>query len=613
MKKIVNEFRILMKSIAFCLKHTLDCSEGRRYAVATLLSNFFGIVSPVIFTVYPGMIVNELIGQQRVWIILIYISIMALVPMLIDIINLKSAGHLRILGLALGVKLFADMHKYRMEMDYEHLENPQIRLLADRAITAYTGINEVIDRIIAFAVGVVNVVIYSFIIARYNVIIILIIMTIIIINFIVRKNVQEKLYDMSKQIQEVNLEAWAIDRCFETYDYGKEFRLYNLKDYIINRYKKTQKTLLQYNKTYFKKNNKAGYLSSITTNIQQFLLYGFFVYQILCGKLGIGDLTIGLSAAGQFSGKVNALVQAYLAMYNDSLHFQDMEEYLNLPNRNKECGHKHPVFRKDSVIEFKNVSFRYPGSERYSLKNFNIKIYANEKLCVVGENGAGKSTFIKLLTRLFFPTEGEILLDGVNINEFDCEEYRSIFATVFQDFVEFYFLIKDNIVLASPENEERLKSVCQKVGLDKLFSSLPLGYDTQLTKNRDESGFEPSGGEAQRIAIAKALYHGGDVFLLDEPTAALDPMAEYEIYTQFNDMITDKCAILITHRLSAVQLADKVAVFDDGHVAEYGTHAELYAKGGIYTEMFDKQAKFYRDAPSDSNAAEADTEDAKEG
>lgn len=158
--------------------------------------------------------------------------------------------------------------------------------------------------------------------------------------------------------------------------------------------------------------------------------------------------------------------------------------------------------------------------------------------------------------------------------------------------------------MADKYNKARLDKVCKDSGIESLVEKLPKGYDTQVDKWIDEEGFEPSGGENQRIAIARACYHGGDIFLLDEPTAALDPMAEYEIYNQFNNMITDKCAILITHRLSAVQLADKVAVFDDGHVAEYGTHAKLYAKGGIYTEMFDKQARFYRDKPSESDGDE---------
>lgn len=249
--------------------------------------------------------------------------------------------------------------------------------------------------------------------------------------------------------------------------------------------------------------------------------------------------------------------------------------------------------------------FRYPGSERYALEKINIKLSVNEKLCVVGPNGAGKTTFIKLLTRLYFPSEGEILLDGVNINTYDYEKYQRLFAPVFQDFSKYYMTLRENIVLADKFDEEKLDKVCSSVGIDALVKKLPKGYETQVDKWIDEEGFEPSGGENQRIAIARACYHGGDIYILDEPTAALDPLAEYEIYTQFANMIHGKTAILITHRLSAVQLADTVAVFNNGQVVEYGKHKDLYANGGIYTEMFDKQAQFYRDKPK--NETQSDT------
>jgi ATP-binding cassette subfamily B protein len=205
---------------------------------------------------------------------------------------------------------------------------------------------------------------------------------------------------------------------------------------------------------------------------------------------------------------------------------------------------------------------------------------------------------------LYFPEKGEILLNGVNINEYDYLKYQRLFAPVFQDYITYSLPLKSNIMLADIENLDRLEDVCKKTGIIELVNKLPKGFETQVHKYIDEEGFDPSGGEGQRMAIARALYHDGSVFLLDEPTAALDPNAEYEIYTQFHNMIAGKCAVLITHRLSAVQLADKVAVFDDGHVAEYGTHTELYAKGGIYTEMFDKQAQFYRNNPTGDDASE---------
>ena len=198
-----------------------------------------------------------------------------------------------------------------------------------------------------------------------------------------------------------------------------------------------------------------------------------------------------------------------------------------------------------------------------------------------------------MLTRLYSPESGGIYLNGTNIQEYDYEKYQSLFAPVFQDYAQYMMSIKENIILNSDYSYDRFESVCNESELTQFLNHLINGAETQLGKDIDENGIEPSGGEGQKIAIARARYHGGNVFLLDEPTAALDPLAEYEIYKQFSNMIEDKCAVLITHRLSAVQLSDRVVVFENGNVVEYGTHKELYDKGGIYTEMFDKQAQFY--------------------
>ncbi|MCD8002983.1 MAG: ABC transporter ATP-binding protein/permease, partial [Clostridia bacterium] len=255
-----------------------------------------------------------------------------------------------------------------------------------------------------------------------------------------------------------------------------------------------------------------------------------------------------------------------------------------------------PEYREDSVIEFHDVSFKYPGSDRYALRHLSIKLEANKKLSIVGENGSGKTTFIKLLTRLYLPTEGEITLDGVNIREFDPEKYQRLFAPVLQDFCLYTLPLSQNITFEEECDREKLKEALRKADIDNLAAKSAKGVDTYVGKSVDPEGFEPSGGEGQKIAIARAIYHDAPVYLLDEPTAALDPFAEYEIYKRFDEMITNRGAVLVTHRMSAVKLAENIAVFHDGNIIEYGTHSELYAKGGIYREMFDKQAEFYREA-----------------
>jgi ATP-binding cassette subfamily B protein/ATP-binding cassette subfamily C protein len=387
---------------------------------------------------------------------------------------------------------------------------------------------------------------------------------------------------------------WTFYWTFEQFDYAKEIRLFDLKSLLIGMFKDSKEKHNKKEVELHATRNAFDVFTAVTNMLQQIGLYAYMIFRVVARGLALGSMTIYMSAATQFSGSLGRIFSAYLALSRTGLDIQELMEFLSIPSKHK-AGGLTPSFDKSSVIEFKNVSFKYPGSENYALRNLDLTIRGDEKLCIVGVNGSGKSTFIKLLTRLYIPTEGEILLNGVNAAEYDHKQYQRLFAPVFQDFQKYYLTLGQNITLASEYDAARLGEACEKSGLTALVEKLPKGLDTQVEKTIDEEGFIPSGGENQRIAIARALYHGAPFYLLDEPTAALDPLAEYEIYTQFSEMIEDKAAILITHRLSAVQLADKVALFDNGSLAEYGTHKQLYDKGAMYAEMFDKQAEFYID------------------
>ncbi|MCH5258629.1 MAG: ATP-binding cassette domain-containing protein [Lachnospiraceae bacterium] len=247
-------------------------------------------------------------------------------------------------------------------------------------------------------------------------------------------------------------------------------------------------------------------------------------------------------------------------------------------------------------IEFKNVSFRYPGREDWALKDFSLKLTVGEKLAIVGMNGSGKTTMIKLLCRLYDPQEGEILLNGVDIRKFKQADYLSLFSVVFQDYVLFPFQLGENVAINREYEANKVGTCLEDVGLRDRLADMENGIQTYLYKDYDDNGVEVSGGEAQKIAIARAVYKDAPFILLDEPTAALDPKAEYEIYTNFDKITGDKTAIYISHRLSSCRFCEKIAVFHEGRLIQTGTHEELLKdRDGKYYEMWNAQAKYYKE------------------
>lgn len=252
---------------------------------------------------------------------------------------------------------------------------------------------------------------------------------------------------------------------------------------------------------------------------------------------------------------------------------------------------------KSYEFEFRNVSFRYPKSDTYALRNLSLTLSPGERLAVVGLNGAGKSTFIKLLLRLYEPAEGEILLNGVNINRYARGSYYRLFAPVFQDVQLFAFPLSENISMQEPLNtdKDRARECLIKSGLEDKLKTLPSGMDTEVLKVIYDDGTDFSGGEKQKIALARALYKDAPVVVLDEPTAALDALAESRLYQDFDKLIGERSAVYISHRLSSTQFCSHVAMFEEGELAEYGTHRELLEKDGAYARMFHTQAQYYVD------------------
>lgn len=325
------------------------------------------------------------------------------------------------------------------------------------------------------------------------------------------------------------------------------------------------------------------------------IIYLFVCLKSWAGAFGVGSVTQYIGAITNLFLGISALLENIGRINNNRIFLQDFYKLIDLPNTMYQ-GSLTTEKRSDRQydIEFKDVSFRYPGSEIYALRHVNLKFKVGSRMAVVGKNGSGKTTFIKLLCRLYDPTEGEILLNGINIRKYRYDDYMSIFSVVFQDFKLLDLPLGENVAASQDFDEAKVNDCLQKAGFGDRLQSMPNGLKTYLYKDLDSEGVEISGGEAQKIAIARSLYRDAPFIILDKPTAALDPIAESEIYSKFNEIAGDKTAIYISHRLSSCKFCDEIAVFDNGSVVQYGTHDSLIAEeGGTYQILWNAQAQYY--------------------
>lgn len=377
-----------------------------------------------------------------------------------------------------------------------------------------------------------------------------------------------------------------------------DMRMYRI-DKLCMKYS-TDKTGLFDSQGYFAKlaRGKVGLLnimSNVVIRMFMLLVYLYVCLKAWTGAFGVGEITQYIGALSNITSSMGNFLRIWGDIRNNAPFLKQMFEYLDLPNDMYQ-GSLTTEKRTDGdyEVEFRNVSFRYPGADAYALRNISMKFRVGEHLAVVGCNGSGKTTFIKLLCRLYDPTEGEILLNGINIRKYDYQQYMAIFSVVFQDFKLFPYTIAQNVAAAGQYDMERVKDCLRKAGFGERLAEMKDGADTYLTKQRNDNGVDISGGEAQKIAIARALYKNAPFVLLDEPTAALDPLAEAEVYARFHSIVGGRTAVYISHRLSSCRFCDKILVFSEGRIVQQGAHdGLLQEENGVYAKLWNAQAQYY--------------------
>jgi ATP-binding cassette subfamily B protein len=378
---------------------------------------------------------------------------------------------------------------------------------------------------------------------------------------------------------------------------AKELKLFGLKNFLSERFTRLSDAIYDENVALNRRKLLAGAALAMLGTAGYYSAYVFVIWRTASGALSIGSMTFLTLAIQQASSNIEQIFSTIAGIGDQALFLTDLLAFFEMKptirSKPNALPAPRPIMRG---VEFRNVSFSYPGNSRRVLDDINFHLHTGERMALIGENGQGKTTIVKLITRLYDPTEGQILLDGIDLREYDLEDLHREIGVIFQDFMRYEMTALENIAVGRVEeigNLELLKSAAQKSMADQTIGRLPLGYD-QMLGRRFEQGVDLSGGEWQKVALARAYLRDAQLLILDEPTAALDARSEFEVFHRFAELTTGKMALFISHRFSTVRSADRILVLANGRIAEEGTHDQLSRLGGRYAEMFEMQASSYR-------------------
>ncbi len=594
---IMNKENQILKVYRYFLPSAWKKYKG--YFVVRFAMLLVTVAIPFVHILIMPRIIDELLGNREVGKLIDYVVMILLAEFLLYLMNGILGNMIDRYSVKFENYYKSTMSGRIMELDFQLTEDKkaldQIEIAKNGMGWYSGGLNGIVEPLFSMVSSIITLFGVIYIIASRAPILLVVISGILIFTTLVNaklNQIEQKNYaELSKLNRIFSYMGWGLT----DFRFGKDIRLYGAREMMVEKWSYHSGIMSKQWEATANKQLPLELLMMISDIIRDFGTYFYVGVLAITGKITLGVTTQMFTAAGTLYNSMRGLITAVQDLTKRANYANEYVKFMDYPAAIYK-GSRH-VKKGPHTFELKNVCFTYPNTKVSVLQGVNLTLMQGEHLSVVGLNGAGKTTFIKLLCRLYDPTEGEILLDGVNIREYDYAEYMELFAPVFQDFKLFAFSMKENLLMgesATDKKEERLRDIIKSVGLSDKLSALKKGVDTSIFKHFDEDGIEPSGGEQQKIAIARALYKDAPVVILDEPTAALDPIAEYEIYRQFEKLVNGKTAIYISHRLSSCQFCDRIAVFADGMIKEYGTHAELVNKSnGIYAEMFSSQAQYY--------------------
>lgn len=549
-----------------------------------------------------GKIVDSISNGKSFYFVLFYVVLLFGLDYFLTTISIFLSNKREYLFIKLTQKLDNDISYKCLNMDFEVFNDSAMQDRIQMVNEAVRGNNFFTSLTIAFNIISQFITLIGIIVVMtaLNIWLLLIALIVVILQALlhyIRLRHERKYTEDSASKRR---KTGYVSRLAKDIQSKKDIVEFDMCDYILKKVKSFQKEMLIFDKRRIKDGGlieMITYSLSIVFQISAYLLIGIKAFK---GDISIGDFTVGVASLINFMSASSFVTNNIISFNNNFFYIRQYRSFLK--RRSKFDVKDNTVSTQDMdlskiEIEFRNVSFRYPSSTAFVLKNINLTIRNGERLGIVGYNGAGKTTFTLLLTRMYDPTEGAIYLNGVDIRNINYREYQKIFATVNQDFSLFSFSLLENIIFSDTATEKEKETVLNLLienGLGERMKKLYRGLDTPVSKTLSASGVDLSGGERQKVAVVRALYKDAPMLILDEPTSALDPVAEHEIFQKFAKMSEGKTTVLISHRIYSTRFCDKIAVFDKGEMKEYGTFEELIEQQGLYSEFFEQQAEYFQ-------------------
>lgn len=504
---------------------------------------------------------------------------------------------------AVRVGLMAKLREKTSTTSYPNLFDDQFKKVEEKAGEAVSSNSEAGEAIWTtltdLATNIIGFIFYVLLLSSVQPLLLAVVLITSLISYFITNHLNGYGYRHREEEAEYIRHMWYIDdRVSNDTTAAKDIRLFGLRPWFQELYQKAKEAYIAFHAKAESVYIWGRIADLVFAFLRNGIAYAYLISMVLNDGMSVAQFLLFFSTVGGFSAWVTGILGGLNTLYKQSLNISTLREYLEYDEPFCLTGGEPLHAQADRMYELKleNVSFRYPGAEKDTLTNINLTLHPSEKLAVVGLNGAGKTTLIKLMCGFLDPTEGRVLLDGKDIRKYNRVDYYTMFSAVFQQFSLLAGTVAMNVAQDDENIDmERVRECVEKAGLRKKIESLPHGYETLLNRTVYEDAILLSGGETQRLMLARALYKDAPFVVLDEPTAALDPIAESEMYQKYNEMTSHKSSVYISHRLASTRFCDRIIMVDNGGIGEEGTHEELLAKGGKYAELYEIQSKYYKE------------------